>query len=56
VHRYMRPLLDRIEAGEVDPSFVITHRATLDEAPAAYRMFREKHDGCVKVVLDPWAS
>lgn len=53
VHRYLRPLLDHIERGEVDPSFVITHRLPLDEAPAAYAMFREKQDGCIKVVLEP---
>lgn len=53
VHRYMRPLLDRIENGEIDPSFVITHRLSLDEAPEGYRMFNNKEDGCVKVVLKP---
>ncbi|GAA4015171.1 zinc-dependent alcohol dehydrogenase [Deinococcus rubellus] len=55
-HRYLKPLLSRIEAGEIDPSFVITHRATLDEAPALYKTFRDKHDGCIKVVLDPWGK
>jgi threonine dehydrogenase-like Zn-dependent dehydrogenase len=53
VQRYLVPLLKRIESGEIDPSFVITHRMRLDEAPKAYRMFREKQDGCVKVVLRP---
>ena len=53
VQRYMRPLLARIEKGEIDPSFVITHRLKLDEAPAAYRMFRDKQDDCIKVVLTP---
>jgi threonine dehydrogenase-like Zn-dependent dehydrogenase len=53
VHRYMRPLLGRIEAGEIDPSFIITHRMTLDEAPQAYELFRDKQQGCVKVVLQP---
>lgn len=52
-HRYMRPLLDMIEAGKIDPSFVITHRLPLDEAPAAYETFRDKRDGCIKVVLKP---
>ena len=47
------PLLHRIEAGEIDPSFVITHRVNLDEAPAAYKKFRDKQDGCIKVVLKP---
>ncbi len=53
VHRYMRPLLQRIEAGDLDPSFVITHRYPLDEAPEAYRIFNNKQQGCVKVVLKP---
>jgi threonine dehydrogenase-like Zn-dependent dehydrogenase len=51
--RYMRPLLARIEKGEIDPSFVITHRVDLDDVPAAYQMFNDKKDGCVKVVLRP---
>lgn len=53
VHRYIDPLLKRIEAGEIDPSFVITHRAPLDEAPELYKSFRDKKDGCIKVVLRP---
>ena len=56
VHNYLRPLLERIEAGDIDPSFVITHRLSLDEAPRAYKLFREKQDGCMKVVLDPWSG
>jgi threonine dehydrogenase-like Zn-dependent dehydrogenase len=51
--RYMGPLLERIQNGEIDPSFVITHRLPLDEAPEGYRLFKGKHDGCVKVVLQP---
>jgi threonine dehydrogenase-like Zn-dependent dehydrogenase len=51
VQRYMRPLLERIQRGEIDPSFVITHRAGLDDAPAMYRTFRDKQDECLKVVL-----
>jgi threonine dehydrogenase-like Zn-dependent dehydrogenase len=53
VQRYMRPLLDRIQAGELDPSFVITHRLPLTEAPRGYEMFKHKQDDCVKVVLQP---
>jgi threonine dehydrogenase-like Zn-dependent dehydrogenase len=53
VHRYLRPLLERIEKGEIDPSFVVTHRLALDEAPAGYEMFNRKQDECVKVVLTP---
>src|SRR5690606_33682369 len=53
VHRYMRPLLERIERGEIEPTFPITHRLRLDDAPAAYKTFRDKRDGCVKVVMRP---
>jgi threonine dehydrogenase-like Zn-dependent dehydrogenase len=51
--RYMRPLLARIERGELDPTFVISHRFPIDRASEAYRMFRRKEDGIVKVVLQP---
>jgi threonine dehydrogenase-like Zn-dependent dehydrogenase len=53
VHRYLPKLMKRIQDGEIDPSYVITHRVPLDEAPDAYRMFRDKQDGCIKVVLKP---
>ncbi len=53
VHRYMRPLLERIQRGEIDPSFVITHRMGLDEAPQGYETFLNKEDDCMKVVLTP---
>jgi len=53
VHRYLRPLLDRVQKGEIDPSFVITHRMKLDEAPHAYEIFKQKKDNCIKVVLKP---
>jgi threonine dehydrogenase-like Zn-dependent dehydrogenase len=46
-------LLGKIEAGEIDPTFVVTHRLPLSEGPAAYKTFRDKKDGCVKVVLRP---
>ena len=52
-HKYMRPLLKRIERGEIDPSKIITHVCKLDDAPKMYDVFREKRDGCVKVVLKP---
>jgi threonine dehydrogenase-like Zn-dependent dehydrogenase len=54
--RYMQPLFERIERGEIDPSFVISHRVPLDQGPEMYRIFRDKKDGCTKVVLDPWAD
>jgi threonine dehydrogenase-like Zn-dependent dehydrogenase len=51
--RYLAPLLERIQRGEIDPSFVITHRLRLDEAPLGYETFMNKQDGCIKVVLRP---
>jgi len=53
VQRYMRPLLRRIQDGEIDPSFVITHRLNLSDAASGYEMFSKKHDECMKVVLRP---
>ena len=51
VQRYTRPLLERIESGEIDPSFVVTHRLPLEQAPDGYETFKNKEDECVKVVL-----
>jgi threonine dehydrogenase-like Zn-dependent dehydrogenase len=53
MHKYMPQLLQRIERGEINPSFIITHRVTLDQAPEMYKTFREKEDGCIKVVMKP---
>lgn len=53
VQRYMRPLLERIQAGEIDPTFIITHRLSLDEAPHGFAIFNNKQDECLKVVLTP---
>jgi threonine dehydrogenase-like Zn-dependent dehydrogenase len=50
-HRYMKPLMERIERGEIDPTFIITHRLPLSEAARGYEIFSEKEDSCVKVVL-----
>ena len=54
--RYMKPLFERIERGEIDPSFVVSHRVPIDDAPHMYKVFRDKEDHCTKVVLDPWAE
>jgi threonine dehydrogenase-like Zn-dependent dehydrogenase len=54
VPRYHEELLKRIESGEIDPSFVITHQVGIDQAPEMYKKFRDKEDGCIKVVLKPW--
>jgi threonine dehydrogenase-like Zn-dependent dehydrogenase len=53
VHRYVPELLDFVRQGKIDPSFVVTHRIPLSEAAHGYHIFREKLDGCIKVVLDP---
>jgi threonine dehydrogenase-like Zn-dependent dehydrogenase len=53
VHRYMRPLLQRIEDGEIDPSYIVTHRLSLSDAPDGYELFKKKQDDCLKVVLTP---
>ncbi|HKF86431.1 MAG TPA: zinc-dependent alcohol dehydrogenase [Candidatus Limnocylindrales bacterium] len=53
VQRYMQPLLERIQAGDIDPTFVITHRMPLADAPKGYEIFKHKEDECVKVVLQP---
>ena len=54
--RFMQPLLERIQKGEIDPSFVITHRVPIDRAPEMYKIFCDKQENCTKVVLDPWAD
>lgn len=51
--KYMQPLLERIQKNEIDPSFVITHRIRLEDAPHGYDIFKNKRDDCIKVVLKP---
>jgi threonine dehydrogenase-like Zn-dependent dehydrogenase len=53
VHRYLKPLYEHIREGRIDPSFVVTHRLPLDEAPNGFETFKHKQDECVKVVLNP---
>lgn len=53
VQHYLPMLMDRVLKGEIDPSFVITHRATLEEGPGLYETFKNKDDGCIKVVIKP---
>ncbi|HEY8160672.1 MAG: zinc-dependent alcohol dehydrogenase [Methylocystis sp.] len=53
VQRYMPRLLERIEKGDIDPSFVVTHHGTLDEGPELYKTFRNRKEGCIKVVMQP---
>jgi len=53
VQRYMQPLYERIRNGDIDPSFIVTHRLGLDDAPTGFETFKHKEDECVKVVLKP---
>ena len=53
VHKYLGPLLSRIQKGEIDPSFVITHRLNLSDASSGYDIFKQKHENCIKVILKP---
>jgi len=53
VQRYMQPLLERIQKGEFDPSVIITHRMSLDDAPYGYEIFKKKQNDCIKVVMKP---
>jgi threonine dehydrogenase-like Zn-dependent dehydrogenase len=53
VQRYLRPLLEKIRSGAIDPSFVVTHHMPLQDAPRGYAMFRDKEDECIKIVLKP---
>jgi threonine dehydrogenase-like Zn-dependent dehydrogenase len=53
VNRWTDDLVKRIDDGQIDPSFVITHRAKLEQGPEMYKTFRDKKDNCIKVVLRP---
>ncbi|MCT7980752.1 zinc-dependent alcohol dehydrogenase [Laspinema olomoucense] len=53
VHKYLKPLLERIQKGDIDPTFVITHEMSLEEAPQGYEIFKHKRDNCIKIVLNP---
>jgi threonine dehydrogenase-like Zn-dependent dehydrogenase len=54
MHKYLKPLLKRVENGEIDPSFLISHRCGIEEVPAMYKMWRDKEDAVTKIVIDPW--
>jgi threonine dehydrogenase-like Zn-dependent dehydrogenase len=56
MHNYMKPLLERIEKGQIDPTYIISHRITLDEVPEMYRVWRDKEQHVTKIVIDPWAE
>jgi threonine dehydrogenase-like Zn-dependent dehydrogenase len=53
IHKYMKPLLERIERGEIDPTCILTHKLRLEDASLAYKLFKEKRDDCIKVILNP---
>jgi threonine dehydrogenase-like Zn-dependent dehydrogenase len=54
MHIYMKPLLEKIEKGQIDPTYIISHRITLDEVPEMYKVWRDKKDKVTKIVIDPW--
>jgi threonine dehydrogenase-like Zn-dependent dehydrogenase len=56
MHNYTKPLLERIEKGQIDPTYIISHRITLDEVPEMYRVWRDKEQHVTKIVIDPWAE
>ncbi|HEX3967844.1 MAG TPA: zinc-dependent alcohol dehydrogenase [Edaphobacter sp.] len=56
MHNYMKPLLERIEKGQIDPTYIISHRITLEEAPRMYEVWRDKKENVTKIVIDPWAE
>jgi len=53
VQHYLPKLMQQIEQGDIDPSFVITHNVSLDQGPEMYQTFRDKQDGCIKVMMRP---
>jgi threonine dehydrogenase-like Zn-dependent dehydrogenase len=56
MHNYLQPLLEHIERGDIDPTFMISHRIGIDQAPELYKIWQEKQDGATKIVIDPWQS
>jgi threonine dehydrogenase-like Zn-dependent dehydrogenase len=56
MHNYMKPLLERIEKGQIDPSYIISHRITLEQSPEMYKIWRDKKENVTKIVIDPWAN
>jgi len=56
MHKYLRPLLQTIEEGKIDPSFLISHRIGIEEVPDMYKVWRDKLDGVTKIVIDPWVD
>jgi threonine dehydrogenase-like Zn-dependent dehydrogenase len=53
MHKYMQPLLERIDRGEIDPTSILTHKMQLEDAPLGYKLFKQKRDDCIKIILKP---
>ncbi len=56
MHKYLKPLLEHIEQGHIDPSFIISHVVGIEQVPEMYSKWQKKEDGCTKIVIDPWAA
>jgi threonine dehydrogenase-like Zn-dependent dehydrogenase len=56
MHKYLQPLLDHVQKGDIDPSFIISHRITLNQVPEMYDTWLKKQDHVTKIVIDPWAD
>ena len=56
MHNDMKPLRERIEKGQIDPSYIISHHINLEEAPEMYKIWRDKKEKVTKIVIDPWAA
>lgn len=54
MHKYLKPLLEKVEAGQIDPSFLISHRIGIQDVPEMYKVWRDKKDRVTKIVIDPW--
>ncbi|ADV84683.1 zinc-dependent alcohol dehydrogenase [Terriglobus saanensis] len=56
MHSYLQPLLERVEQGQIDPSFLISHRVGIEQVPEMYKIWRDKKDNVTKIVIDPWVD
>jgi threonine dehydrogenase-like Zn-dependent dehydrogenase len=56
MHKYLKPLLKHVEDGDIDPTFLISHRCGIEEVPEMYKLWRDKQDAVTKIVIDPWSD
>jgi len=56
MQKYLQPLLEKIEEGKIDPSFIISHRIGIEQAPEMYKVWRDKQEAVTKIVIDPWVD